>query len=176
MRLLSAACLAVLLAAAPARAAMTVEVRVADADWGDADPARIMVVLEDTARALRGLFPAEGALRILVSPTSRAPMVLESLQDSRDPGIEPMKLLGATALACYPLIADGRLFGTLALGTRRRPAFHPDELQVMQVVSDQVAMALERARARGIGKAIDHPVRAIPRWKQAEQQSVKEAL
>jgi ornithine cyclodeaminase len=37
-------------------------------------------------------------------------------------------------------------------------------------------MALERARARGIGKAIDHPVRAIPRWKQAEQQSVKEAL
>lgn len=37
-------------------------------------------------------------------------------------------------------------------------------------------MALERARAKGIGKAIDHPVRAIPRWKQAEQQSVKEAL
>lgn len=76
MRLLSAACLALLLAAAPARAAMTVEVRVADADWGNADPARIMVVLEDTARALRSLFPAEGALRILVSPTSRAPMVL----------------------------------------------------------------------------------------------------
>jgi ornithine cyclodeaminase len=37
-------------------------------------------------------------------------------------------------------------------------------------------MALERARARGLGKPIDHPVRAIPRWKQAEQQSVKEAL
>lgn len=76
MRLLSAACLALLLAAAPARAAMTVEVRVADADWGDADPARVMVVLEDTARALRGLFPAEGTLRVLVSPTTRAPMVL----------------------------------------------------------------------------------------------------
>jgi ornithine cyclodeaminase/alanine dehydrogenase-like protein (mu-crystallin family) len=37
-------------------------------------------------------------------------------------------------------------------------------------------IALERARAKGIGKAIDHPVRAIPRWKQAEQHSVKEAL
>jgi ornithine cyclodeaminase len=37
-------------------------------------------------------------------------------------------------------------------------------------------MALERARARSIGKTIDHPVRAIPRWKQAEQQNVKEAL
>jgi hypothetical protein len=51
-------------------------VRVADADWGDADPARVMVVLEDTARELRSLFPGAGAVRVLVSPTSRAPMVL----------------------------------------------------------------------------------------------------
>jgi hypothetical protein len=27
-----------------------------------------------------------------------------------------------------------------------------------------------------MGKPIDHPVRAIPRWKQSQQQSVKEAL
>jgi len=37
-------------------------------------------------------------------------------------------------------------------------------------------MALERARAKGMGKPIEHPVRAIPRWKQSQQQSVKEAL
>jgi ornithine cyclodeaminase len=37
-------------------------------------------------------------------------------------------------------------------------------------------MALERARAQGMGRTIEHPVRAVPRWKQAEQRSVKEAL
>lgn len=75
MRLLSAACLALALAA-PAHAAVTIEVRVADADWGDADPARVMVVLEDTARELQGLFPGDATLKVLVSPSSRAPMVL----------------------------------------------------------------------------------------------------
>jgi ornithine cyclodeaminase len=34
-------------------------------------------------------------------------------------------------------------------------------------------MALERARAKGLGKSIEHPVRAIPRWKQDTE---KEAL
>jgi len=37
-------------------------------------------------------------------------------------------------------------------------------------------MALERARARGIGRAIQHPVRAVPRWKDAAKTAVKEAI
>lgn len=37
-------------------------------------------------------------------------------------------------------------------------------------------MALERARNRGIGRAIQHPVRAVPRWKDAAQTAVKEAV
>jgi hypothetical protein len=64
------------LAAAQARGADALQLRVADADWGDADPARIMVVLEDTARELQRLFPGDAPLRVLVSPSSRAPMVL----------------------------------------------------------------------------------------------------
>lgn len=72
----SFAALLAALAAAPAMSAVTVEVRVSDADWGDADPARVMVVLEDTARELQGLFPDGEPLKVLVSPTSRAPMVL----------------------------------------------------------------------------------------------------
>lgn len=76
MHLLRAACLSLLLASASARAAVAIEVRVADADWGDADPARVMVVLEDTARELRALFPGDAPLRVLVSPGPSAPMVL----------------------------------------------------------------------------------------------------
>jgi hypothetical protein len=76
VKLLGTALAAVALATAPARAADTIEIRVADADWGEADPARVMVVLEDTARELRGLFPAGAPLDVLVSPTQGAPMVL----------------------------------------------------------------------------------------------------
>jgi ornithine cyclodeaminase len=36
-------------------------------------------------------------------------------------------------------------------------------------------MALERARAKGAGKPIEHPVRTMPRWKPAVQDTVKEA-
>jgi len=70
------AAFALVLAAAPARATGAIEVRVADADWGEADHARIMVVLEDTAREVQRFFPGEAPLRVLVSPTSRVPMVL----------------------------------------------------------------------------------------------------
>jgi hypothetical protein len=76
VKLLGTALAAVALASVPARAADTLEIRVADADWGEVDPARIMVVLEDTARELQRLFPADAPLQVLVSPTSRVPMVL----------------------------------------------------------------------------------------------------
>jgi ornithine cyclodeaminase len=37
-------------------------------------------------------------------------------------------------------------------------------------------MALERARARGVGRTIAHPVRAVPRWENAAKSAVKEAM
>jgi signal transduction histidine kinase len=76
----------------------------------------------------------------------RRPIISEDIPRSPDDPTTSLRVLGLTAYACYPLLADGRLLGTLSFGTRRRPSFHPDELQVMQVVCDQVAMALERAR------------------------------
>jgi signal transduction histidine kinase/DNA-binding response OmpR family regulator len=76
----------------------------------------------------------------------RKPIVTENVQKSTDPRVEIVRALGVTAYACYPLLADDRLLGTLSFGTRRRTSFHPDELHVMQVVSNQVAMAMERSR------------------------------
>ena len=65
-----------LLAAAPAQGASTVQVRVADADWGEVEPQHIAAVLETTARELAPLFPGDAPVRVLVSPTGAAPMVL----------------------------------------------------------------------------------------------------
>ena len=76
----------------------------------------------------------------------RGAIIAEDVQASTDTSKASLRVLGVTAFACYPLLADGRLLGTLSFGTRRRPSFHSDELQVMQVVCDQVAMAMERAR------------------------------
>jgi signal transduction histidine kinase len=69
-------------------------------------------------------------------------------QQGLPPGVARSWLVdsGVSAFACFPLLADGRLLGTLAFGTRRRASFREDELQVMRVVCDQVAMAMERAR------------------------------
>jgi hypothetical protein len=74
--LLSAALAALLLAAAPAQAASAIQVRVANADWGEVDTARIATVLAATARELAPLFPGDAPVRVLVSPTEAAPMVL----------------------------------------------------------------------------------------------------
>jgi signal transduction histidine kinase/DNA-binding response OmpR family regulator len=76
----------------------------------------------------------------------RKPMVAESVQQSKSPLLEIIRAQGITAYASYPLLADDRLLGTLSFGTRRRSTFQPDELQVLQVVCNQVAMAMERSR------------------------------
>jgi signal transduction histidine kinase/DNA-binding response OmpR family regulator len=57
-----------------------------------------------------------------------------------------MRKLDMTACVCFPLIAEDRLIGTLAFGSRRRPRFNIDELAVLQMVADQIAIALERER------------------------------
>lgn len=54
--------------------------------------------------------------------------------------------LGVTAYACHPLIASGRLLGTLSFGSRTRAHFEPEEVALMASISDQLAVALDRAR------------------------------
>lgn len=81
-----------------------------------------------------------------VVAATRARIIAENVLESTDPEKQHLRGIGITAYACYPLLAEGRLLGTLSFGTRRRVSFQPDELQVMQVVSDQVAVALERVR------------------------------
>ena len=63
-----------------------------------------------------------------------------------DGGQEAPSELGLTALASHPLAAGGRLHGTVVFGTARRAALAPDEVAVMELVCDQIAAALERAR------------------------------
>ncbi|WP_416676819.1 PAS domain S-box protein [Egbenema bharatensis] len=76
----------------------------------------------------------------------RMPFVVERVQQCTDSLTELIRSLGLTAYASYPLLAQGQLIGTLSFGTCSRTHFSSDELALLQVVTEQVATALERSR------------------------------
>jgi PAS domain S-box-containing protein len=75
-------------------------------------------------------------------------VVVEDIQQTDDPRTELIKSLGVQAYAAFPLIAQGRVLGTLSFGLRDRPRFTQEELSLMKAVADQVAIAIERQRVQ----------------------------
>ncbi|MEH2240907.1 PAS domain S-box protein [Nostoc sp.] len=76
---------------------------------------------------------------------SRHPIAVENVQQFTDPQTELIRSLGITAYYAYPLIAQGRLLGTLSFGSRTRLSFTDNQKGMMQAVCDQIAIAMERA-------------------------------
>lgn len=75
----------------------------------------------------------------------RCAIALENVQQSNNPKTELIRSLGVTAYYCYPLIAQGRLLGTLSFGSRTRLSFTDNQKGMMQAVCDQIAIAMERS-------------------------------
>jgi PAS domain S-box-containing protein len=75
----------------------------------------------------------------------RQAMVFENLDHSIDPKTEIVRANKIKAYYSYPLIAQGRLLGTLSFGSRRRNSFTENQLALMQAVCDQIAIGMERA-------------------------------
>jgi len=96
---------------------------------------------------LERLEPGQGVAGQVVSERQR--WVLDKGAASNGPLPDAAPELGLAALACFPLISQGRVLGTLAFGTRTERVFSEDELSLMQGVCDQVAVALERERLIG---------------------------
>ncbi len=71
-------------------------------------------------------------------------VVIDNVQQSSDEKVQMIRSLGINAYACYPLLSNDELIGTLCFGIRNRPHFNANELALMQVVCDLVATALER--------------------------------
>ncbi|WP_442949541.1 PAS domain S-box protein [Nostoc sp.] len=76
---------------------------------------------------------------------SRHPIAVENVQQSTEEKTELIRSLGITAYYAYPLIAQGRLLGTLSFGSRTLLSFTDNQKGMMQVVCDQIAIAMERA-------------------------------
>ncbi|MDZ8189332.1 MAG: response regulator [Nostoc sp. ChiSLP02] len=73
-------------------------------------------------------------------------IVCAAIQNSNDCTTALIRSLGITAYSCQPLIAQGHIFGTLSFGSRRRQQFTSAEINLMQTLCDQIAIALDRGQ------------------------------
>lgn len=69
------------------------------------------------------------------------------VQSSTGRDQEGVRALGLRAYSCFPLIANGRLLGTLGFGTRRRESFTPEDLAFFGTLAQYVTAVRERRRA-----------------------------
>ncbi len=89
--------------------------------------------------------PRKGTPSGMVFDTSK-PLVLGSEELARlDPAINPTFALGLKSGCFLPLIARGRTIGTLNLGRFPERAFTQDDVDFLQRVASQVAIAVENA-------------------------------
>jgi hypothetical protein len=72
-------------------------------------------------------------------------ITLDHVRESTDPRTLLLRTLGIRAFYSYPLIAQGRLIGTLSFGSRRLSEFSENQKAIIQAVCDQVAIAMDRA-------------------------------
>jgi PAS domain S-box-containing protein len=80
------------------------------------------------------------------SARDKAPVVVENIQAMNDSQVEWVKIQGIQAHACFPLMIQNKVIGTLAFGTRTRSFFSNEDIVLMKRVADQVATATERTR------------------------------
>ncbi|HEX9951596.1 MAG TPA: CheR family methyltransferase, partial [Rubricoccaceae bacterium] len=77
----------------------------------------------------------------------RAPVVENDVQSSESPETAIARSLGLAAYGAFPLVAEGRLLGTVSLGTRGAARFDDGALDVVRAVCDYVAVAVAAAEA-----------------------------
>ncbi|HEU4683236.1 MAG TPA: response regulator [Nitrospira sp.] len=80
------------------------------------------------------------------SAASRKPVLVDHMQTCTDRNAALMQACGSTAYACFPLVVGHRLLGALAFATSSRDSFRSDEVELLEAVSNYVAMAKERRR------------------------------
>ncbi len=69
---------------------------------------------------------------------------LQYMQQHNDEMSHVVRGLGVRSYLCEPILAKGRLIGTLSFGSERRDFFLPEELQFLRLVAHQVTLAADR--------------------------------
>jgi anti-sigma regulatory factor (Ser/Thr protein kinase) len=78
---------------------------------------------------------------------SLAPVAIEDLDNAPFEPVNPLfREKGVRALLGVPLIVERELIGVLHVGTLKPRAWDPAEIELLQLVADRVALAIERDR------------------------------
>jgi formate hydrogenlyase transcriptional activator len=100
------------------------------------------------------IFKAETIVPADDSPAGRAiasgkPLVVSgaALDAYKTEIVRTLRTEGLQSACCIPLTNQGRTFGTLNLASRRDDAFRPEDVELLQQVSAQIAIAVENALA-----------------------------
>ncbi|HEY7182964.1 MAG TPA: PAS domain S-box protein, partial [Blastocatellia bacterium] len=102
---------------------------------------RATIGLEDTAMGLR-IPLGQGVAGSIAA--SRAPLAVEDL--SAVEVINPELRRNARSLIGAPLIVEGRLIGVINAGATRLRRFTEDDVRLLQLAADRVALAIEHVR------------------------------
>src|SRR5580700_10128297 len=101
-----------------------------------------------------GLFEQEVTVPLDTTPsglcfTTAQPLLARGAELDRFPNeiIRTLRAEGVQTICCVPLITQGRTLGTLNLASRREDAFPPEDVEILQQVSAQIAIAVENALA-----------------------------
>ena len=98
----------------------------------------------EDARRIEWLDPSESICGRVAREGRR--IVVADIQRTDHPAAALVRSYGVQAYCCHPLLAQGRVLGTLSFGTRTRPSFSDDEVDLMKIVADQVALAIQRVQ------------------------------
>ncbi len=88
-------------------------------------------------------------------------MVAERIAVSDAAETQLVRSLGIGAYCCHPLLAAGRVIGTLSFGARKRQSFGPAEIGVMEAVASLVSMAMNRIQAEKAVRTAEANFRGI---------------
>jgi signal transduction histidine kinase len=88
-------------------------------------------------------------------------MIASEIGMKPDPRTEHLRLSGVCTYACHPLMAEGRVLGTLGFGTCKRASFTADEIELMRSMADHVAIALQRQIGEEARRASEERYRAF---------------
>jgi formate hydrogenlyase transcriptional activator len=101
-----------------------------------------------------GLFEQEVTVPLDTTPsgvcfTTAQPLLARGAELDRFPNeiIRALRADGVKTICCVPLITQGRTLGTLNLASRREDAFPHQDVELLQQVSAQIAIAVENALA-----------------------------
>ncbi|MCE5348186.1 MAG: PAS domain S-box protein [Bacteroidales bacterium] len=73
-------------------------------------------------------------------------IVAKNFSDTSDPRTDLIRSFGIKAYARHPLLSRDKVIGTLSFGSSTQISFSEEDLSMMKIVTDQVAIAISRIR------------------------------